>query len=455
MEERWCSVRAQPVQASRRSPAMLRVLSAMLLVPAVIMLVNVDWEQPVKTEELSSFALGGETPAWPDAIAGVEPFTVPELAQKVTPGSKRAVIKNVLTQLAEKVKEESSEKKLYTPDDKVVLTMFMESECPACRRFSTTIVKQILDAPGVGNIVDFRAVPWGWGTVVEAPTERQLKTDPHAFNILNRTRQLLPILTRLGATGAETPPLHFMCQHGEGECTGNAFEACLQDVAPDHKLFFPVMDCMESRTCAEGMKPPSCVGQPAELVNQCIYEFGHGINTQKLNECFTGARVQELMIMNDLETMNAKPQWVPWFQLDGKSLVDVPKTGGNTTALFRQQFLLGKKICDLYVAKTGQPAPKGCSSFWQNEAEVPKDPFASFKETNFTALIAKLDLEKKQRAQLTGSAKHVKTAHAGKSAKSSAAAKSSAFGKKELNTKIQKVRNFADRFFAMTRRMRK
>ena len=69
---------------------------------------------------------------------------------------------------------------------------------------------------GVGEIVDFRAVPWGWGKVVEAPTAQQLKANPEAFNVLNRSAQLLPILSRLGARDAETPPLHFECQHGEG-----------------------------------------------------------------------------------------------------------------------------------------------------------------------------------------------------------------------------------------------
>jgi len=319
--------------------------------------------------------------------------------QDVSDGSKRTAIHNVLTELAEKV--EMPMKELTTPDDKVVLTMYMESECPACRRFSTTIVKEILAAPGVGEIVDFRAVAWGWGQVVEAPTQKQLQVDPHAYNILNRTAQLMPILARLGALGAETPPIHFECQHGAGECAGNAVESCLQDVAPRHQQFFPVMDCLESRTCAEGMEPPACLGQPIDVVQGCLEEYGQGISVEHINACYQGARVQELMIMNDLETVKAKPQWVPWFQVDGQALVDVPKTGGNDTALFREQFLMGKRICDLYVAKTGNTAPKGCATFPQSDAEVPQNPFARFAETNFTSLIAKLDLEKHQAQHAT------------------------------------------------------
>lgn len=331
--------------------------------------------------------------------------------------------------------------------------------------------QEILAAPGVGDIVDFRAIPWGWGTVIEAPTEKQKQLDPHAYNVLNRTAQLMPILARLGAIGAKTPPIHFECQHGEGECAGNAMESCLQDIAPNHQQFFPVMDCLESRTCAEGMKPPSCLGQPIEVVRGCLEEYGHGISLKDLNTCYDGSRVQELMIMNDMETTKAKPQWVPWFQIDGESLVDVPKTGGNDTALFREQFLMGKKICDLYVAKTGNPAPPGCATFPQSDAQVPKNPFARFAETNFTSLIAKIQMEKQQVQHAT--LKRAASATAFKSA-TPAAAKSTVANKSvktslvksvtarsesvpaksvkvptpvHLPKNIQKVKSFADHFF--------
>jgi len=115
------------------------------------------------------------------------------------------------------------------------------------------------------------------------------------------------------------------------------------DIAPQHEQFFPMMDCLEARTCAEGMKPPACVGQPLDIVGGCLKE-NPSINTVKLNECYGGPRVQELMIINDMQTIAAKPQWVPWFQMDGQDLVQVPANGGNSTALFREQFLMGKKV---------------------------------------------------------------------------------------------------------------
>jgi len=327
-----------------RFRVLLPVMSGAALAAALLMVVfahGASSQHNVAASAMLALKIDGAMAQWPDAVAGIKPFVAAGLAQEVSPDRKETVIHNILTELAQKVDAENKAKELTTPDDKVVLTMYMESECPACRRFSTTIIKEILAAPGVGEIVDFRAVPWGWGRVIEAPTPQQARNNPEAFNILNRTAQLLPILERLGAMSAETPPLHFACQHGDGECQGNALEACLQDVAPDHQQFFPVMDCLESRTCAEGMKPPSCVGQPTEVLGGCMEEFGGSIDLKALNGCYNSPRVQELMIMNDLETMKAKPDWVPWFQLDSKNLVDVPKTGGNLSSVRIFLFVFG------------------------------------------------------------------------------------------------------------------
>jgi len=313
-------------------------LYAVLLVPAVVLFVLTNSTSPIAS-------LSGKELEW-QPINQIMGERLASLAQPVGAGSKRVAIHNVKSKLAEKIRS-GPPQPTTTPNNKVVITMYMESECPACRKFSTTLVKEILDAPGVGDIVDFRPIPWGWGSVLEAPTPQDLKQNI-TFNTLNRTTQLLPILARLGSqdtagTYAAPPPLQFRCQHGEGECNGNALEACLVDIAPQHQQFFPMMDCLEARTCAEGMKPPACVGQPLDIVGGCLQE-NPLINTIKLNECYSGPRVQELMIINDMQTIAAKPQWVPWFQMDGQDLVQVPADGGNSTALFREQFLMGKKV---------------------------------------------------------------------------------------------------------------
>jgi len=63
--------------------------------------------------------------------------------------------------------------------------------------------------------------------------------------------------------------------------------------------------------------------------------------------------MRELLVINDIATLEAKPQWVPWFTLDGVPLVQDPDNE-NSTASYREQFLLGKRVCDAYVAKSGK-----------------------------------------------------------------------------------------------------
>ena len=294
----------------------------------------------------------------------------------------------------------------------IVCVCHEQSKCPACRKFSTTYVKQILESPGVGDVVDFQYVSWGWGVIEEAPSEHQLELNPKADfsdNVLNHTSQLTPVLHELqhpakAAGPGEVPPLApellFQCQHGFEECEGNAWEACLQDIAPRHQEFFPVFDCVEARSCPEGVRPPECVGTPAAVMQGCLEEHGRHINSPELLKCFHGKRMRELLVMNDIATLKAEPQWVPWFTVDGVNLVQDPDNE-NTTASFREQFLLGKKICDAYVAKTGKEAPPACATFPQNDEEVGVDPWARFPKFNFTTFIAeqKTQLLRKEAAR--------------------------------------------------------
>ena len=134
---------------------------------------------------------------------------------------------------------------------KVTVTIYMESECPSCRRFSTTYLKQVLQAPGVGEIIDLKIVPWGNAKVTDFED---------ASTTFNTTQQLTSILEQLKTPWDKHPKLKFDCQHGRDECLGNAWEACLVSTLPRHEDYFPVFDSIESRGCAAGMAPPKCVG---------------------------------------------------------------------------------------------------------------------------------------------------------------------------------------------------
>jgi len=338
----------------------------------------------------------------PGKAAAADKVAAGKSSEHIKAAAKRAVATHMMEE-ALSDKEEAAPLVVGSTDknpEKILIKMYMESKCPACRKFSTTYVKQILQTPGLSDVVDFEYVAWGWGQIQEAPSEKQLELNPKADytdNVLNHTSLLEPILKLMENPKKTVPSLMYQCQHGFEECEGNAWESCLQDVAPDHKDFFPVFDCVESRGCPEGTKPPDCVDTPANVMQGCLEEHGKHINSPELLACYHGDRMRELLVINDIATLEAKPQWVPWFTIDGADLVQDPDNE-NSTASFREQFLLGKRVCDAYVAKTGKEAPAGCANFPQNDEEVGVDPWAKFPKKNFTAFIDELNVQHLQLA---------------------------------------------------------
>ncbi len=441
--QEWARVRHVTVGSDRSQAWSLRpLLSAVLLVPAVVMLLSLQQGSEstvlagasaatprasrmseVKLAAPSYYAKAAEATGFVQAPrvhskadVGIDKVAAhalaawnagPAQAKAVAPGkptarkassgvmaaAKRAAATNMLQEAA--APAEPAAKGADQKPEKILLKMYMESECPACRKFSTTYLKEVLNAQGMGDIIDFKIVPWGWGVIESAPTEKQLELNPKADfsdNVLNETSKLMPILTAIQNPKVRVPNLMFQCQHGFRECEGNAYESCLQDVAPRYEDFFPVFDCVEARSCAENIKPPECVDSPGNVMQGCLSEFGKRINTPELLSCYHGDRMRELLVMNDIATIEAKPQWVPWFTLDGMALIKDPENK-NATVSFREQFLLGKAICDLYVKKTGKDAPPGCKTFPQDDEAVGVDPWVRFPKLNFTEFINKQNRE--------------------------------------------------------------
>ena len=296
---------------------------------------------------------------------------------------------------------------------KVLVKMYMESECPACRRFSETYLKDIVEAPGMTDIMDLEFVPFGHGKILRPITPEDVKEDPTGqlqLNVMNHTSQLLPILKQFAAgwrpdfrypdskpVGAEPPMLKVLCQHGNAECEGNAWESCLQDVVPDLKDLFPVIDCLEARSCPAdtSTKPPACVGSPDSVVQGCVQDFGQGtVNVEQLVACSRGSRVQELAVMADIATLDANIVWAPWFTVDGTDLIQDPNNPEDDGAkAFREQFLLGKKICDTYASKTGQAPPPACATFPQTDADIPAKPYEKYPKDDFSSVISKQKMQ--------------------------------------------------------------
>ena len=143
-----------------------------------------------------------------------------------------------------------------SPEDsdpnKVKIRFYMESQCPACRKLSGTYLKQVLEAPGMDAILDFKFVPWGNGRVVDPETQDPVKDVDMAS------------AKESFASGSKL--FHFIGQHGPTEMQGNSWESCVQHLYPQQTQFFPVIECIEHRSCAEDMEPPACQGPPAEVL---------------------------------------------------------------------------------------------------------------------------------------------------------------------------------------------
>ena len=208
---------------------------------------------------------------------------------------------------------------------------------------------------------------------------------------------LKSILHSAENTNNVSAPIALVCQHGEGECEGNEWESCVQDVSTSPEESFAVFECIEGKFCDEaqggGMFPnPECDEAPGDTAYNCVKDKGRNIDQAALVQCFQDkTKITELLVMNDIATLDVDIKWVPWFTVDGQSIVEVTKKSdmSMTSTAFREQFLLGKKICDAFVAKTGKKAPEGCLAFPHQDSELGEDPWTFFNTTNFTALVAK------------------------------------------------------------------
>lgn len=243
-------------------------------------------------------------------------------------------------------------------DHKVRVRLYMESKCPACKMFTSQYMNKVLHAEGMSRILDFKFVPWGNGKITKDG------------NVVNTTAGMSSILSQLVVDGDEgknaAKGVNFYCQHGGAECAGNVYESCTQHLYPDTALSFPVIDCIESRACAEGEKPgENCDGNPADVAPTCIREFGEGMDAAQIRDCVTGPLGAQLLLTNALETEELDPpkQWVPWITVNGKHL-------GEKNP--RDIFLLGKAVCDAYDASGGQQPPEACSTF---PSAIPTDPY--------------------------------------------------------------------------------
>jgi len=132
-----------------------------------------------------------------------------------------------------------------SPDLKIPVRLYMESRCPSCKAFITTYVQQLLQTPGIKDIVDFKLVPWGFAKLERTANGAVVEDAEHLWEASQALSEV-----------EFSSEFNFTCQHGEHECRGNMWESCIQSLYPE--IAFPSIHCIEQyayRTTNQILKP--------------------------------------------------------------------------------------------------------------------------------------------------------------------------------------------------------
>jgi hypothetical protein len=232
---------------------------------------------------------------------------------------------------------------------KVKVEVFMSAGSKRSRRVFHRVIASVLQKDSMFEIVDLSFVMWGNGDIVGEDGAS---------------------LDAAGIAGlADASAVQFACD-GDPSCAGNTWEACLVSKVPAADEYFPVLNCIEGRTCtADEHAPEQCYGEASEVAPICAFEFGEGlVSSDELRTCAEGDEGRAVLLQNAQLTAALDPpmQFLPWILVDGEAL----GTGEDGED---EQLLLGKAICDAYASKGGE-LPFACSKFPQSLEDV-SDPW--------------------------------------------------------------------------------
>jgi hypothetical protein len=253
-------------------------------------------------------------------------------------------------------------------DYKVKLEVIVESQDPNCKVFTDWVLSQVVDSPGMLDIIDLKMTPWGFGRASNGDgTAPDVQADKTHYSVTFKNSQ----------------PPKFLCEHGPSECEGNALMACTQALYPKVQQWFRVNMCIQSRACAGNEAPTydaiahtgshlqePCRGTPSEVAPDCIDTFGDGMNATRIAQCVSGEEGANLLIQHMMRRATIQPpvEYVPWILVDDHVL-NYPNRSNA--------YLLGRVICERYHAKVfhyynasgeATPMPMGCFYF---PTEVP------------------------------------------------------------------------------------
>ncbi|KAL6142316.1 hypothetical protein ACLB2K_060599 [Fragaria x ananassa] len=149
--------------------------------------------------------------------------------------------------------------------NKVNLSLYYESLCPACRSFLVDELAAALFDPDKDliSITNLRLVPYG-NAHVQAP---------------NQT---------------------VVCQHGPDECYFNSIEACPIDLWSDVKQHFDLIHCIEKKLSDEGIQESK-----EQTWQSCCGELKMG--PDGLGKCYSSGYEKQLILRNANETDDLVP----------------------------------------------------------------------------------------------------------------------------------------------------
>jgi len=185
------------------------------------------------------------------------------------------------------------------PDPKLVVDVYYECLCPDSRYF---VLHHLLPTvEKVGSLMDVRLWPYG-----KASTH---KTDTgYSFN----------------------------CQHGEVECEGNMYHACVTVMNLDQEKMVAMVACM----IQDNMEPKTAA-------SNCATQ--HGIYFERLDHCATGAEGTKLHYKAGVKTDALQPpvSFIPTIEIDGSQ---------HKQGTILKDFI--GEVCRIYTEKHLTPGQK-------------------------------------------------------------------------------------------------
>jgi len=198
---------------------------------------------------------------------------------------------------------ENNEENVVTtpkPDLKLVkLDVYYECLCPDSRYF---VLHELLPTfEKVGSMMDIHLWPYGKASTKE---------------------------TKKG--------YEFSCQHGEQECIGNIYHACVDKKVEDPAKKLEIIKCMISDNY-----------EPENSAKKCASEGG--IDFEEIQTCASGSEGQELHYQAGLKTeaLNPKVSFIPTIEID--------ESQNSQKAILKN---LLKEVCAVYSSKYLTPSEK-------------------------------------------------------------------------------------------------